>query len=132
MPSGADRDAAGCGLAALGIEADAAIPALGQGWVAEEALAIAVYCALVANDIRQGVTLAVNHDGDSDSTGAIAGNLLGIMYGADAIPDDWLESLELRDVIAEVADDLFSFPSWQISEYSADVPEGIWDKYPGG
>jgi hypothetical protein len=54
------------------------------------------------------------------------------MYGADAIPDYWLESLELRDVIAEVADDLFSFPSWQISGYGPEEPKGIWDKYPGG
>jgi len=29
--------------------------------------------------------LAVNHDGDSDSTAAIAGNLLGAMYGEAAI-----------------------------------------------
>ena len=47
---------------------------LGQGWVAEEALGIAVYCALSAGkDFAAGVCLAVNHGGDSDSTGAIAG-----------------------------------------------------------
>ncbi|MFN8027118.1 MAG: ADP-ribosylglycohydrolase family protein [Acidimicrobiia bacterium] len=53
------------------------IEALGAGWVAEEALAIGVYCALVATDLRAGLLLAVNHSGDSDSTGSIAGNLLG-------------------------------------------------------
>jgi ADP-ribosylglycohydrolase len=76
-----------------------AITALGEGWVAEEALAIAVYCALVADDLRQGVVLAVNHDGDSDSTGAIAGNLLGAMHGEGAIPGNWLDKLELRETI---------------------------------
>ena len=121
-----------CGLAVLGVEADTAIRALGQGWVAEEALAIAVYCVLKASSLREGLLLAVNHDGDSDSTGAIAGNLLGAIYGANAIPGEWLEPLELRDVITETSDDLFSFRSWQISEYGPIVPEGIWEKYPGG
>jgi ADP-ribosylglycohydrolase len=40
------------------------------------AIAIAICCALVARDFA-GVILAVNHDGDSASTGSIAGNLLG-------------------------------------------------------
>ena len=80
---------------------------LGEGWVAEEALAIAVYCALVARDFGHGVLLAVNHGGDSDSTGAICGNLLGTMLGAQAIDDDLLGGLEGRAVITQVADDLF-------------------------
>lgn len=84
----------------------AAVTALGQGWLAEEALAIAVYCALVAESFTDGVVLAVNHDGDSDSTGAIAGHLLGARHGAQAIPSEWLEVLELGDVIADVADRL--------------------------
>jgi hypothetical protein len=46
------------------------------GWVADEALAIAVYCALVAERLRHGVRLAVNHSGDSDSTGAMTGSIL--------------------------------------------------------
>src|SRR5690554_1287808 len=40
-----------------------AIGELGEGWVAEEVLAISVYCALVAENFEQGVVLAVNHDG---------------------------------------------------------------------
>jgi ADP-ribosylglycohydrolase len=48
----------------------------------------------------------VNHSGDSDSTGAIAGNLLGAMLGEAAIPPDWLAGLELRAEIIRVADDL--------------------------
>ena len=61
-------------LADSELSPERAISFLGEGWVAEEALAIAIYCALVAKDFRHGVMLAVNHDGDSDSTGAIAGN----------------------------------------------------------
>jgi len=54
-----------------------AIRELGGGWIAEEALAIGVYCALKATTFEDGVIMAVNHDGDSDSTGLIAGHLLG-------------------------------------------------------
>lgn len=83
-----------------------AVESLGQGWIAEEALAISVYCALVATDFETGVLLAVNHGGDSDSTGAITGNLLGTLHGVGAIPAPWLEELEARDVIEALADDL--------------------------
>ena len=76
-----------------------AVETLGAGWVAEEALAISVYCALVARDFSRGVLLAVNHSGDSDSTGAITGNILGAQLGYAALPSAWLDGLELRDTI---------------------------------
>jgi ADP-ribosylglycohydrolase len=79
---------------------------LGGGWVGEEALAIGVYCALVAQDMRSGILLAVNHSGDSDSTGAITGNILGAHLGLEAVPGDLLAGLEGRDVITVVAEDL--------------------------
>lgn len=87
----------------------AAIESLGEGWTGEEALAIGLYCALVAgDDFAQGVRLAVNHSGDSDSTGSITGNILGAMLGEQAIPRDWLRQLELVDVIRQVGNDLFT------------------------
>jgi ADP-ribosylglycohydrolase len=83
------------------------IEQLGGGWVAEEAVAIALYCSLHAgNDFARGVLLAVNHSGDSDSTGALTGNLLGLLLGADAIPARWLHELELADVIDAIGRDL--------------------------
>jgi ADP-ribosylglycohydrolase len=54
----------------------ATIAQLGGGWVAEEALAIGLWCALTAESLEEGVIAAVNHSGDSDSTGLIAGHLL--------------------------------------------------------
>ena len=54
---------------------------LGGGWVGEEALATVVYCALCAADFESAIVIAVNHAGDSDSTGAITGNLLGAANG---------------------------------------------------
>jgi ADP-ribosyl-[dinitrogen reductase] hydrolase len=85
---------------------EAIIPMLGEGWVAEEALAISLYCALSTEDLEEGIIRAVNITGDSDSTGAITGNLLGAMYGRSAIPQRWLNELELREVIETMANDL--------------------------
>jgi ADP-ribosylglycohydrolase len=83
------------------------VEGLGCGWVAEEALAIGLYCALMGDgDFRKGVLLAVNHSGDSDSTGAMAGSLLGAILGKAGIPAEWLEVLELRAEIEQVATDL--------------------------
>ena len=76
--------------------------------MAEEALAISIYCALVAgDDFKKGALLSVNHSGDSDSTGSITGNILGALYGIDIIPENWLSELELKELINETAGDLF-------------------------
>ena len=96
----------------------ASVESLGGGWVGDEALAISLYCALVAgDDLVRGVRLAVNHSGDSDSTGSITGNILGALLGEQAIPQDWLNRLELADVIRQVGNDLFTAfegsESWQ-------------------
>jgi ADP-ribosylglycohydrolase len=82
---------------------------IGKGWVAEESLAIAIYCASVAEvDFRKGLCLAVNHGGDSDSTGSMTGNILGAMLGKQAIPQEWLARLEMASEIEELALDLLS------------------------
>ena len=83
------------------------IHALGEGWVAEETMAIAIYCALkYQNDFSKAIIVSVNHKGDSDSTGAVTGNIVGAIVGYDAIEDKWKKDLELHDVILEMADDL--------------------------
>ena len=78
---------------------------LGGGWVGEEAFAIGVCAALAARDLADGLLLAVNHSGDSDSTGAICGNILGAIHGPAAIPAEWLDRLELRDVTEQLTRD---------------------------
>ena len=89
------------------VEGTDAIRELGEGWVAEETLAIAVCCAVKhENDFDRAMAAAVNHDGDSDSTGAVTGNLLGARLGLTGIPPKYLEHLELKSVILELADDL--------------------------
>jgi len=91
-----------------------ALRELGKGFVAEEALAMGLYCALGAKDFEDGIILAVNHSGDSDSTGSITGNLLGAAAGVEAIPERWLTPLELRSTVEAIADDLAAFPEWHL------------------
>ncbi|MBD2860082.1 ADP-ribosylglycohydrolase family protein [Spongiibacter sp. KMU-158] len=99
-----------------------ALPQLGEGWVAEEALAISLYCALSTEDTEEAIILAVNHSGDSDSTGSITGNIMGLLNGADSIPSRWMEELELREVIKTMATDMIDLPRCY---------HNMWDKYPG-
>jgi len=84
-----------------------AIYELGYGWVAEEAFAIALYsCLKHSNSFEDTVVCAINHDGDSDSTGAVAGNIIGAHLGIDSIPNYYLDNVEIKDIILEIADDL--------------------------
>nr|WP_180218310.1 ADP-ribosylglycohydrolase family protein [Streptomyces albus] len=93
------------GAVRQGMPSPERVAALGEGWTAEESLSIGVYCALVAEDVRHGLLLAVNHGGDSDSTGSICGNLLGTMHGETSLPPGWVAELEGRATILQLADD---------------------------
>jgi len=100
-----------------------AISQIGEGWVGEEALGISVYCALkYPHNFEKALIAAVNHDGDSDSTGAITGNILGAYLGLSGIPAHWTEHVELHDVLVKISDDL-------LVEHQ-DGQEW-WDLYPG-
>lgn len=85
------------------------IAELGAGWIAPETLAIAVYSALTHRKSAQfpdALRLAANHSGDSDSTAALTGNILGALHGTAVLPKPWLARLELADVIADIGYDL--------------------------
>lgn len=105
-----------------------AIHELGQGWVAEETLAIAVYCALkYPHDFDKALVASVNHEGDSDSTGSVTGNILGAGLGLSGIPGKYTDNLELRDVIIEMADDLYN--DCQITQFTEGEDELWASKY---
>ncbi|MFE3525386.1 ADP-ribosylglycohydrolase family protein [Streptomyces sp. NPDC059161] len=93
------------GAVRQGMPSPSLVATLGTGHTAAEALAIAVYCALVGEDIRHGLLLAVNHDGPSQATGSVCGSLLGAMHGETALPPAWLAQLEGRSTLLELADD---------------------------
>lgn len=104
------------------------IKKLGEGWVAEETIAIAIYCSVrYQDDFSRAIIAAVNHDGDSDSTGAVTGNIVGAWLGFNAIEDKWKRDLELSDVILEIADDICY--GCQMSEYSAYKDKAWMTKY---
>jgi ADP-ribosylglycohydrolase len=92
-------------------EADRArIHELGEGWVGEEALCVAIYAALAYEEnFATAIRCAVNHWGDSDSTGAICGNILGAYQGFAAVRAEFdLLKLEQIDVLLKVADDMLA------------------------
>ena len=106
----------------------AAIKKLGNGWVAEEALAIAIYsCVKYQDSFQDAIICAVNHDGDSDSTGAITGNIIGGKLGYSKIPSYYKDNIELKDVILELADDLYhGVPT----DKNGDITDKTWlEKY---
>lgn len=116
------------GLAALRTRPCAvALESLGAGWIAEEALAIGLYSVLATSSFEEAIVLAVNHSGDSDSTGAIAGNIAGVMRGVESIPARWTADLELREEITAVADDLLALKSGHLDLRSRATQE----RYPG-
>ncbi len=80
---------------------------LGGGWVAEETLAIAIFSVLRhVNDFNACMISAVNHGGDSDSTGAVAGNIIGAMLGYNAIPEHLKIDIQLHDLLISMSDSL--------------------------
>lgn len=98
-------------LAKSDIKPSEAIKELGEGWVGDEAIAISTYCALKEpKDFAKAVKMAVNHSGDSDSTGAILGNILGAELGVEKIPSKWLNNVELNKELGQLAEDLYVKP----------------------
>lgn len=100
---------------------------IGGGWTAEETLAIAIYCAVkYYGDFEKAVVAAVNHGGDSDSTGAVLGNILGAVIGYSNIPKYFKDEVELHDVVLQMADDLCcGHLSEIIAADNNDLPNGL-------
>lgn len=109
-------------LAKTDIPPTEAIKQLGQGWTGEEAIGIAVYCALKSPEsYTNAVRMSVNHSGDSDTTGAITGNIMGAILGKESIPQSWLEKIQDKSLLNTVAKDLANVPK---------SPLKFKDKYP--
>lgn len=98
------------------------VESLGGGWVAEEALSIAIYACLCARDLEHGLQIAVMHSGDSDSTGAIAGNALGLIFQGMIQGHRWAGQVECRDLIAMLSRDLAVAMSGNAQQLSGTYP----------
>ncbi|MYZ39340.1 ADP-ribosylglycohydrolase family protein [Streptomyces sp. MnatMP-M17] len=121
------------GTVRQGIPGPGRISGLGDGRAAEDTLAVAVYCALVSEDIRHGLRLAVNHDGPSCATATLCGSLLGALHGETALPPAWLAELEGRPTLLEIADDFAMEMTQGPALHSPGVTTSGWlVRYPRG
>jgi ADP-ribosylglycohydrolase len=86
---------------------EAAIEHVGKGWTAEEAVALALYCAMRhPDDYVTAVRRAANIPGDSDSVACITGGIMGARLGLEAIPEEWVARLEKCEYVTDVANRL--------------------------
>ena len=60
---------------------------------------LAVYAVLRASSFQEAVTIAANHDGDSDSTASIAGQLYGAWHGVEPTPEQWIKKLDIQEIM---------------------------------
>ncbi len=101
------------------------VESLGGGWIAEEALSIALYACLAGKTFDESLQIAVLHGGDSDSTGAIAGNMLGLIDPAAVLHHRWAAIIEGADIIARLVRDYLLFQD------EAGAADQLADAYPG-
>ena len=102
------------------------IEMLGEGWVAEEALAMALYACLCAESFEHCLQIAITHSGDSDSVGAIAGNLLGLMFPDEVFRSPFFAELRGKDIISTISRDLMTCCNW-----GREHTEAMFEYYPG-
>lgn len=115
-------------LAEKEIITPADLDTLGGAWVGEEALSVALCCSMKCErDFKKGVLMAVNYSGDCDSTGAITGNILGLINGKNRIPKEWIENLQSHELVREIGEDLHT----GVKGDSFNSDEAWWEKYPG-
>jgi ADP-ribosylglycohydrolase len=92
----------------LSLEPEKAIPEIGQGWIGEEAVGIALYSFLKSpDDYRKTVLTAANITGDSDSTACIAGAISGAYNGIANLPEKWVREIENSELLKEIAEQLY-------------------------
>ena len=82
-----------------------ALKFLGEGWIGEEAVALALYCFLRhPDDYKKTVLRGANTNGDSDSIACIAGGISGAFLGLAAIPSQWVKNIEKSEYLNDLAD----------------------------
>jgi ADP-ribosylglycohydrolase len=81
---------------------------IGSGFVVRS-LEAALWAFHHSDSFSEGALRAVNLGNDADTTGAIYGQLAGAYYGVNAIPQDWIGRLALRELISEKIAALFDF-----------------------
>ena len=58
---------------------------------------------LSSNNYENAVVTAVNLGDDTDTVGAITGSMAGVVYGKESIPKRWLDALQRKDYLEDIA-----------------------------
>jgi len=86
-----------------------ALEALGTSGYVVHTVASAFYCFVHTPDnFKQTIIQAVMAGGDTDTTGAVAGALSGAYNGVQGIPTQWLEQVESRKRIEQLARQIYA------------------------
>lgn len=94
-------------------------PILGEGWISEEAVALALYCFLrYPDDYEKTVFRGANTNGDSDSIACIAGSISGACLGISAIPVAWVKNIEKTQYLEDLSKRL-----WRVKERLLDAKQ---------
>ena len=79
----------------------------GTGYVVG-CLEAALWCFCHTETFEEAVLAAANLGDDADTTAAVCGQIAGAYYGVKGIPGHWLRILAGRELIREMADELFA------------------------
>lgn len=75
-----------------------------SGYVVDT-LEAAIWSLLNTDSYKECVLKAVNLGEDTDTIGAVAGGLAGILYGYNSIPKEWINTLVKNDMISNLCDE---------------------------
>lgn len=81
------------------------IHTIGGGWTGEEALGIAIFSVLKAKSFEEAIQISINHDGDSDSTGLLAGQLYAALIDLPEEYKSWSKRLDIKEAYDYVIDE---------------------------
>ena len=79
---------------------------ISSGGYVVHTLEAAIWCLLNSDSYANCVLKAVNLGDDTDTTGAVAGGLAGLCYGYDSIPKDWMGSVDSKEWVERMCEDL--------------------------
>ena len=81
-----------------------------SGYVVDT-LQASLYYGLTADTAEDAIVMAVNQGNDADTVGAVTGAIAGAQFGADALPERWLNALDATADLRELATQLTTHAS---------------------